>query len=239
MRRGTRCRMTRGLRPLAGCCAVHQLTSCRSSSDPRITRIGRFLRRARMDELPQFWNVIKGDMSLVGPRPLLMEYLVLYSERQARRHDVRPGITGWAQINGRNALGWRERLELDVWYVENRSLSLDMRILARTASAVLLGRGEERVATVLDVHARRGAVAGQDEHVAGREPSGRDVAHDLERAVTLHAGRTAGGARREGRVERQERRIGRHEATAASASAGAAHASWLRCLNVSHSGSHA
>ena len=101
------------------------------------------LRRTSIDELPQLWNVVKGDMSLVGPRPLLMHYLPLYSERQARRHDVKPGITGWAQVNGRNAITWEEKLELDVWYVENMSLLLDLRILARTAVKVLRREGTE------------------------------------------------------------------------------------------------
>lgn len=95
----------------------------------RLTPLGRFLRRASLDELPQLVNVIKGDMSLVGPRPLLMEYLPLYSPEQARRHDVRPGITGWAQVNGRNAISWEEKFRHDVWYVDHRSLLLDFRIL--------------------------------------------------------------------------------------------------------------
>ncbi|MED5239468.1 MAG: sugar transferase [Pseudomonadota bacterium] len=98
----------------------------------RLTAFGQFLRSTSLDELPELWNVLKGDMSLVGPRPLLMEYLPLYSERQARRHEVRPGITGWAQVNGRNALSWEEKFELDVWYVENRTLWLDMKILFLT-----------------------------------------------------------------------------------------------------------
>lgn len=98
----------------------------------RLTPFGQFLRSTSLDELPELWNVLKGDMSLVGPRPLLMEYLPLYSERQACRHDVRPGITGWAQVNGRNALSWEEKFELDVWYVENRTLCLDVKILFLT-----------------------------------------------------------------------------------------------------------
>jgi sugar transferase EpsL len=102
----------------------------------RVTPVGRWLRRYSLDELPQLFSVIKGDLSLVGPRPLLPEYLPLYSERQARRHDVRPGITGWAQVNGRNSLTWKERLDLDVWYVEHQSLWLDLRILLRTVVAV-------------------------------------------------------------------------------------------------------
>nr|WP_290522428.1 sugar transferase [Alcanivorax sp.] len=103
----------------------------------RLTGFGQFLRSSSLDELPELWNVLKGDMSLVGPRPLLMEYLPLYSERQARRHEVRPGVTGWAQINGRNALSWEEKFELDVWYVENRTLWLDIKILFLTVWKVV------------------------------------------------------------------------------------------------------
>ena len=103
----------------------------------RLTGFGQFLRSSSLDELPELWNVLKGEMSLVGPRPLLMEYLPLYSERQARRHEVRPGITGWAQINGRNALSWDEKFELDVWYVENRTLWLDIKILFLTVWKVV------------------------------------------------------------------------------------------------------
>lgn len=98
----------------------------------RLTPLGKFLRSTSLDEFPELWNVIKGEMSLVGPRPLLMEYLPLYNERQCRRHNVRPGITGWAQINGRNAIGWDEKLELDVWYVENQGFWLDLKILFLT-----------------------------------------------------------------------------------------------------------
>ena len=103
----------------------------------RITAFGQWLRSTSLDELPELWNVFVGDMSLVGPRPLLMEYLPLYSKEQARRHELRPGITGWAQINGRNLLSWDERLSLDVWYVDNSSLWLDLRTLARTVARVL------------------------------------------------------------------------------------------------------
>ena len=110
----------------------------------RLTIIGRLLRRYSLDELPQLWNVVRGDMSLVGPRPLLVEYLPLYSAEQARRHDVRPGITGWAQINGRNAQSWEERLRLDVWYVDNRSLWLDLKILALTLLKVIRAEGVSR-----------------------------------------------------------------------------------------------
>jgi lipopolysaccharide/colanic/teichoic acid biosynthesis glycosyltransferase len=107
----------------------------------RLTRVGRLLRRTSLDELPQLWNVLKGDMSLVGPRPLLMEYLPRYNDRQRRRHDVRPGITGWAQVNGRNALSWEEKFEHDVWYVEHRSLGLDVKIVLMTLGQVFAGRG--------------------------------------------------------------------------------------------------
>lgn len=107
----------------------------------RLTRFGRWLRATSLDELPELWNVMMGDMSLVGPRPLLPEYLPLYSPRQARRHEVRPGITGWAQVNGRNALSWEERFALDVWYVDHLSFWLDMRILWRTVWTVVARRG--------------------------------------------------------------------------------------------------
>jgi sugar transferase EpsL len=107
----------------------------------RITRVGRFLRRTSLDELPELVNVIRGDMSLVGPRPLLAEYLPRYSQEQARRHDVRPGITGWSQVNGRNALTWEEKFALDVWYVDHRSLRLDLRILRMTIGNVVKGEG--------------------------------------------------------------------------------------------------
>lgn len=107
----------------------------------RLTALGRFLRRTSLDELPELLNVLAGDMSLVGPRPLLMEYLPLYSVEQARRHEVRPGITGWAQVNGRNAVSWTEKFELDVWYVDHRSVWLDLSIMARTLSQVIGGHG--------------------------------------------------------------------------------------------------
>ncbi len=107
----------------------------------RLTRWGLLLRRTSIDELPQLINVLKGDMSMVGPRPLLMEYLPLYSSDQMRRHDVRPGITGWAQVNGRNALRWEERFRLDVWYVEHCSFWLDIKILALTAKKVIVREG--------------------------------------------------------------------------------------------------
>lgn len=109
--------------------------------EQRLTPFGRRLRATSLDELPQLLNVLKGDMSLVGPRPLLMEYLPLYSPLQERRHEVRPGITGWAQVNGRNALSWEDKFALDVWYVDNRSFWLDMKILAMTAGRVFSGSG--------------------------------------------------------------------------------------------------
>lgn len=103
----------------------------------RLTRLGRFLRASSLDEIPELWNILKGEMSLVGPRPLLMEYLPLYSKEQSRRHNVRPGLTGHAQVQGRNALSWEEKFELDVWYVDNRNMWLDLRILTKTALRVL------------------------------------------------------------------------------------------------------
>ena len=107
------------------------------SDDERLTKFGKVLRSSSIDELPALWNVIKGDMSLVGPRPLLMEYLPLYNKRQSHRHDVRPGITGWAQINGRNAVSWEDKFEMDVWYVENRNFWLDIKILFLTVYKVV------------------------------------------------------------------------------------------------------
>jgi lipopolysaccharide/colanic/teichoic acid biosynthesis glycosyltransferase len=107
----------------------------------RLTALGRFLRSLSLDELPELLNVVIGDMSLVGPRPLLMEYLPLYSPRQAHRHAVRPGITGWAQVNGRNALSWEDKFELDIWYVENQSMWLDLQILWMTAGKVIRREG--------------------------------------------------------------------------------------------------
>ena len=107
------------------------------SDGARLTSLGRVLRGTSLDELPEFWNVLVGEMSLVGPRPLLMEYLPLYAPEQARRHEVRPGITGWAQVNGRNALSWEERFKLDVWYVDHRSSALDPKIMLLTVLKVL------------------------------------------------------------------------------------------------------
>lgn len=109
--------------------------------DQRLTPFGKRLRSTSLDELPELWNVLRGDMSLVGPRPLLMEYLPLYDQRQLRRHEVRPGVTGWAQVNGRNALSWPQKFELDVWYVDNRSLWLDVKILWMTVRKVLVREG--------------------------------------------------------------------------------------------------
>lgn len=111
------------------------------SDKDRLTSLGRFIRKTSLDEIPQLINVIKGDMSLVGPRPLLLEYLPLYDEKQIRRHEVRPGITGWAQINGRNAISWKDKFELDVWYVDNISISLDIRILLLTILKVFKSEG--------------------------------------------------------------------------------------------------
>jgi lipopolysaccharide/colanic/teichoic acid biosynthesis glycosyltransferase len=136
----------------------------------RLTRLGRFLRSTSLDELPELWNVLRGEMSLVGPRPLLMEYLPLYSPEQARRHEVRPGITGWAQVNGRNAIGWDERFRLDVWYVDHRSLRLDLRILLMTLKKVFAREGisQEGQATM---ERFAGAGASQEEDLAVvREP---------------------------------------------------------------------
>jgi lipopolysaccharide/colanic/teichoic acid biosynthesis glycosyltransferase len=107
----------------------------------RLTPFGKFLRSSSLDELPGLWNVLKGDMSLVGPRPLLMEYLPRYTPRQARRHAVRPGITGWAQVNGRNAISWNQKFKLDVWYVDNQSFWLDLKILLLTVKKVFVREG--------------------------------------------------------------------------------------------------
>jgi len=109
--------------------------------EKRLTTIGRFLRSTTLDELPEFWNVLKGDMSLVGPRPLLMEYLDRYTPEQARRHEVKPGMTGWAQINGRNAISWEEKFKLDVWYVDNWNILLDLKIIFLTILKVIKREG--------------------------------------------------------------------------------------------------
>lgn len=110
-------------------------------NEQRYTKFGNFLRSTSLDELPELWNVIKGDMSLVGPRPLLMEYLPLYNETQARRHNVRPGVSGWAQVNGRNAISWEEKFELDTWYVENQSLLIDLKVIFLTLKKVIIREG--------------------------------------------------------------------------------------------------
>jgi sugar transferase EpsL len=115
--------------------------SALATDEQRLTPLGRLLRRWSLDELPELWNVVAGDLSLVGPRPLLMEYLDRYSSQERRRHEVPPGITGWTQVNGRNALTWREKFELDLWYVEHASFWLDLRILGKTAIDVARGRG--------------------------------------------------------------------------------------------------
>jgi lipopolysaccharide/colanic/teichoic acid biosynthesis glycosyltransferase len=107
----------------------------------RLTRLGKLLRGTSLDELPELWNVLKGEMSLVGPRPLLPEYLPLYTPEQGRRHDVKPGITGWAQVNGRNAIGWEQKLAMDVWYVDHRTFCLDLKILLLTLKKVVLREG--------------------------------------------------------------------------------------------------
>ncbi|WP_416687600.1 sugar transferase [Candidatus Pseudothioglobus sp. Uisw_041] len=111
------------------------------SDESRMTKLGKLLRSTSLDELPSLWNVLKGDMSLVGPRPLLVEYLPLYSIQQARRHEVKPGVTGWAQINGRNTISWDEKFNLDVWYVDNQSIWLDIKILWLTVRKVIAGNG--------------------------------------------------------------------------------------------------
>ena len=111
------------------------------SDSIRLTKFGKFLRSTSLDELPGLWSVFKGDMSLVGPRPLLVEYLPLYTAKQARRHEVKPGITGWAQVNGRNAISWDEKFDLDVWYVDNQSIWLDIKILWMTVKKVIVRDG--------------------------------------------------------------------------------------------------
>lgn len=126
--------------------------------EERLPRFGKLLRATSLDELPELWNVARGEMSLVGPRPLLVEYLPLYSEHQARRHEVRPGITGWAQVNGRNAVSWEERLDMDVWYVDNRSLWLDLRILWMTVFKVFQREGISQ-----DGHATMPRFSGSEE----------------------------------------------------------------------------
>ena len=116
-------------------------TGSTGSDDLRLTKLGRFLRRTSLDEIPELWNVLRGEMSLVGPRPLLMKYLPLYTHEQTRRHETPPGITGWAQVNGRNAIDWEEKFKLDVWYVDNQSVLLDLKILLLTLKKVLVREG--------------------------------------------------------------------------------------------------
>jgi lipopolysaccharide/colanic/teichoic acid biosynthesis glycosyltransferase len=130
----------------------------------RLPRLGRWLRATSLDELPQLWNVLCGELSLVGPRPLLPQYLPLYSLQQARRHEARPGLTGWAQVNGRNAIAWEKKFELDVWYVDNISLALDLRILLRTAGRVL-GRSGVAAAGEATMPAFTGTVASPAEPI--------------------------------------------------------------------------
>ncbi|MCY8610143.1 sugar transferase [Bacillus haynesii] len=129
------------------------------SDEKRLTKTGRLIRKTSLDELPQLINVIKGDLSLVGPRPLLMEYITLYTKRQWRRHEVKPGITGWAQINGRNKVTWEEKFELDVWYVDHRSFLLDLKILLLTVVKVLKSEGvsQDRHVTAEKFRGRRNA----------------------------------------------------------------------------------
>jgi lipopolysaccharide/colanic/teichoic acid biosynthesis glycosyltransferase len=129
----------------------------------RLTGLGRFLRASSLDELPQLWNVVRGDLSLVGPRPLLMQYLSRYTPEQARRHDVLPGITGWAQVNGRNALSWEEKFALDVWYVDHWSLALDLKILALTVLRVVRRDGIAR-----EGHVTMPEFMGTDDRAASR-----------------------------------------------------------------------
>jgi lipopolysaccharide/colanic/teichoic acid biosynthesis glycosyltransferase len=121
------------------------------SDEERLTRLGIFMRQLSLDELPQLWNILRGDMSFIGPRPLLMEFLKWYSPEQMRRHDVKPGVTGWAQVQGRHAILFSKRLELDVWYVENRSLGLDLKILGLTLLKVLSMRGAQPAQTDAEV----------------------------------------------------------------------------------------
>jgi sugar transferase EpsL len=151
----------------------------------RLTRLGRLLRRTSVDELPELINVVRGDMSLVGPRPLLMEYLPRYTPEQARRHEVRPGITGWAQLNGRNRLPWRERFALDVWYVDHQSLRLDLSILLRTVWIALAQAGVSQPGEGPEEHFYGGAPASDAEatppaRVIAVNPSTRRRFEDTE-----------------------------------------------------------
>jgi lipopolysaccharide/colanic/teichoic acid biosynthesis glycosyltransferase len=137
----------------------------------RLTRFGRILRATSLDELPELWNVLRGDMSLVGPRPLLMHYLALYSPDQARRHDVRPGLTGWTAVNGRNALSWDEKLALDVWYVDHRSFLLDLKILLMTVAKVVSRSGiaAEGSDTMPEFRGGEGSTAGAHPRFSDQE----------------------------------------------------------------------
>ncbi len=149
------------------------------SDEGRLTRFGRFLRRTSLDELPELWSVIRGEMSLVGPRPLLPRYLERYTPWQARRHSVRPGLTGWAQVNGRNAVSWEEKLALDVWYVDNVSLGLDLRIIARTVVVALTGRGVSAAghATMPEFHGEEPPAEDVGAGGTGARRAPRDAAH--------------------------------------------------------------
>ncbi len=126
-------------------CDAYDENGCILPDSERITPFGIWLRSTSLDELPEFWNVIKGEMSLVGPRPLLIEYLSLYTDEQSRRHQVRPGITGWAQVNGRNAISWEEKFKLDIWYVDHQTLWLDLKILLLTFKKVFIREGVNAV----------------------------------------------------------------------------------------------
>lgn len=129
------------------------------SDEERLTKVGGFLRSTSLDELPQLWNVLRGDMSLIGPRPLLKEYLPLYSPMQARRHEVRPGITGWAQVHGRNAISWERKFELDVWYVDHLTFLIDLKIVAMTIHHVLMRTdiaNDEAKVVPFNVHLEKG-----------------------------------------------------------------------------------
>jgi len=135
----------------------------------RMTRFGRFLRSTSLDEIPELWNVVRGDMSLVGPRPLLMHYLDHYTPEQARRHDVRPGITGWTQVKGRNALGWPDKFALDVWYVDNRSFRLDLKILVMSLGQVLGRQGITAEGAATAPYFAEPSAAARDENPPRRE----------------------------------------------------------------------
>lgn len=157
------------------------------SDAERLTDFGRFLRSSSLDELPELWNVLKGEMSLVGPRPLLMDYVPLYSPEQARRHDVRPGVTGWAQVNGRNAISWDEKFKLDVWYVDNRSFSQDLKILLMTVAKVARSEGVSSGTSVtmerfMGSGSARGAASAAD---ARQLPQGSSVHSSLSRPRAL------------------------------------------------------